>query len=415
ADDGHGGTVSDSFALSLGDVNDAPTQVSSIPDQAFSGAGAWSFTLPAGVFHDADNDTLSLSARQADGSALPGWLSFDAATGSFTGVPPFGRTPVDIVVVARDGHSGEVTAGFHFESNVPPPPLAPEPQAPTVLFVPPPPPRVIPDAPPTAPPSPFLPPGSPVALVNPSFDSPPPVSAPLPAVPVPPERPGSDRAPVLAAPPDALPPGSSPLVSVGPLPDGLPAASTRGGLVVTRPDQGAFDVVPARANTITLSAGTFVETVPGVSVSVSAMLDNGQALPPWISFNPGTGTLLVNPPPGLKRDVTIRIVARDQNGQEAVTFVRVRVGSQRTTSSLTPAADALREVRPQVMPLDDLTRPDGSAALPARPVADVARPAGHTGRDSLASQLQRAGRGPGVSGRLQAIAQAAEAARRDGA
>ena len=415
ADDGHGGTVSDSFALSLGDVNDAPTQVSSIPDQAFSGAGAWSFTLPAGVFHDADNDTLSLSARQADGSALPGWLSFDAATGSFTGVPPFGRTPVDIVVVARDGHSGEVTAGFHFESNVPPPPLAPEPQAPTVLFVPPPPPRVIPDAPPTAPPSPFLPPGSPVALVNPSFDSPPPVSAPLPAVPVPPERPGSDRAPVLAAPPDALPPGSSPLVSVGPLPDGLPAASTRGGLVVTRPDQGAFDVVPARANTITLSAGTFVETVPGVSVSVSAMLDNGQALPPWISFNPGTGTLLVNPPPGLKRDVTIRIVARDQNGQEAVTFVRVRVGSQRTTSSLTPAADALREVRPQVMPLDDLTRPDGSAALPPRPVADVARPAGHTGRDSLASQLQRAGRGPGVSGRLQAIAQAAEAARRDGA
>lgn len=67
------------------------------------------------------------------------------------------------------------------------------------------------------------------------------------------------------------------------------------------------------------------------------------------------------------------------------------------------------------MPLDDLTRPDGSAALPARPVADAARPAGHTGRDSLASQLQRAGRGPGVSGRLQAIAQAAEAARRDGA
>ncbi|HNO86690.1 MAG TPA: putative Ig domain-containing protein, partial [Rhodocyclaceae bacterium] len=84
ADDGHGGTVSDSFALTLGDVNDAPTLAHPIPDQSFAGTGPWSFTVPANTFADADQDGLSLSATLADGSPLPAWLSFDPATRSFS-------------------------------------------------------------------------------------------------------------------------------------------------------------------------------------------------------------------------------------------------------------------------------------------------------------------------------------------
>ena len=49
---------------------------------------AFSFTVPAGSFADIDaGDTLSYSATLADGGALPAWLSFDAATQTFSGTP----------------------------------------------------------------------------------------------------------------------------------------------------------------------------------------------------------------------------------------------------------------------------------------------------------------------------------------
>ncbi len=44
--------------------------------------------MPAGAFADADTgDTLTYSATRQDGSALPSWLSFDAATGRLSGTP----------------------------------------------------------------------------------------------------------------------------------------------------------------------------------------------------------------------------------------------------------------------------------------------------------------------------------------
>ena len=42
--------------------------------------------MPAGTFPDVDGDALTLSARLADGAALPTWLAFDGHR--FTGTPP---------------------------------------------------------------------------------------------------------------------------------------------------------------------------------------------------------------------------------------------------------------------------------------------------------------------------------------
>ena len=50
----------------------------------------FSLTVPGNTFFDDDfihGDSLTLSASLADGSILPDWLSFDAATGTFTGTP----------------------------------------------------------------------------------------------------------------------------------------------------------------------------------------------------------------------------------------------------------------------------------------------------------------------------------------
>ncbi|MBE9640255.1 DUF4347 domain-containing protein [Salipiger mangrovisoli] len=73
---------------------------------AFSnGAGAGSYTLAAGAFdYMSDSDGgLTYSAELANGEALPEWLSFDAATATFTGNPPAGTGTVSVTVTATDG------------------------------------------------------------------------------------------------------------------------------------------------------------------------------------------------------------------------------------------------------------------------------------------------------------------------
>ena len=86
--DGHGGVAFTTVSFTLQGANDVPLQATSIPDQvAVIGAG-YNYVVPAGGFTDADlGDTLSFSATQADGSALPAWLTFNAGTRTFSGTP----------------------------------------------------------------------------------------------------------------------------------------------------------------------------------------------------------------------------------------------------------------------------------------------------------------------------------------
>ncbi|MCZ7391684.1 putative Ig domain-containing protein, partial [Klebsiella pneumoniae] len=77
-----------------------PTVVTPIADQQYSGAGEWHFAVPAGTFAAVDGDGLALSAMLGDGSALPSWLSFDAATGTFSGNPPNGVGSLTLHVTA---------------------------------------------------------------------------------------------------------------------------------------------------------------------------------------------------------------------------------------------------------------------------------------------------------------------------
>jgi Ca2+-binding RTX toxin-like protein len=100
------GTLSatDEFVLIVAAVNDAPV-LSAVISNASSGEDAFvSIALPQNLFFDVDNLQLALSATLADGSALPAWLSFDAATGGFSGTPPLNfNGNVDVKVSASDG------------------------------------------------------------------------------------------------------------------------------------------------------------------------------------------------------------------------------------------------------------------------------------------------------------------------
>lgn len=105
-------SVSSSFTLRVTNANDAPVVANALGPQNMSGPGSWTYQVPANTFTDADNDTLTYSATQSDGSALPSWLSFDTNTRTFSGNPPWGAPSVALKVTADDGHGGSAASSF---------------------------------------------------------------------------------------------------------------------------------------------------------------------------------------------------------------------------------------------------------------------------------------------------------------
>ncbi len=114
ANDGKGGTVSDSFTLTVLNVNDAPTLANPLVDQTATEDVAFTYQFASDAFDDADaDDTLTYTATLADGSALPDWLSFDAGTRTFTGTPTDTDVgPFSVKVTANDGNGGSVSDTF---------------------------------------------------------------------------------------------------------------------------------------------------------------------------------------------------------------------------------------------------------------------------------------------------------------
>ncbi len=101
ATDTAGRSVSDTFVLTVNNVNDAPVLANAISDQTATEGEPFAYTLAHDVFRDDDTihgDTLSYTSSLADGSALPAWLTFDATTQTFTGT-----APVDSVLTGTDG------------------------------------------------------------------------------------------------------------------------------------------------------------------------------------------------------------------------------------------------------------------------------------------------------------------------
>ena len=106
-------TASYTMTIDVTPVNDAPTVANAIPDQTAIVASAFSYAFPADTFADVDNDSLTYTAQQSNGTALPTWLSFTAATRTFSGTPQTadeGTLPVQ--VTANDGNNGQVSDTF---------------------------------------------------------------------------------------------------------------------------------------------------------------------------------------------------------------------------------------------------------------------------------------------------------------
>lgn len=99
-----GASASQSFSLTVANTNDAPEVAIVVADQQATEDAPFAFTVPQETFRDVDaGDALTLSATQADGSVLPTWLQFDAATRTFSGTPVNGDVgSVSVRLTASD-------------------------------------------------------------------------------------------------------------------------------------------------------------------------------------------------------------------------------------------------------------------------------------------------------------------------
>ncbi|KGA42575.1 hypothetical protein KU75_04940 [Pectobacterium odoriferum] len=313
ATDGSNASVSTTFGLTVTNVNDAPVVATPIPAQSVAQDGSLSFTVPAGTFTDPDGDTLTLSATLADGTALPAWLSFNPATGTFSGTPANGDVgSLTIKVTATDGSNASVSTTFGL----------------TVTNV--------NDAPVVA---------TPIPAQSVAQDGSLNVTVPAGTF----TDPDGDTLTLSATLADgtALPSWLSFNPATGTF-SGTPASGDIGNLTikVTATDGSSASVsttfsltvtnvneAPVVSGTIaaqsiaqggnlnvTVPAGTFTDP-DGDTLTLSATLADGTALPAWLSFNPATGTFSGTPANGDVGSLTIKVTATDgSNASVSTTF-----------------------------------------------------------------------------------------------
>jgi len=106
----------DGFRLTITPINDAPVLIAPLPERHSLEDTAIAFAIPPGTFGDVDLDPLTLTARLANGDALPAWLSFDGA--GFAGTPP--RDFVGSLVIEVIASDGSLSTSGTFRLSIDP-------------------------------------------------------------------------------------------------------------------------------------------------------------------------------------------------------------------------------------------------------------------------------------------------------
>jgi VCBS repeat-containing protein len=106
-----------SLAVSITGTNDAPVVAVPLADMGTLEDRTFSYQVPLSAFTDIDQgDSLTYSALLADSPALPSWLSFDAATRTFSGVPSnWDVAALDVAVIATDTGGLSATSVFKLD------------------------------------------------------------------------------------------------------------------------------------------------------------------------------------------------------------------------------------------------------------------------------------------------------------
>ena len=307
-------SATNTFALAIQNVNDAPTVANPLVDQTVLEDAPFSIQVPGNTFADEDaGDVLSYSASLANGSALPTWLSFNATTRIFTGTPDDAQVgSLDLRVTATD--NGNLTVSDVFTLTV----------------------TNVNDAPTIAAPL-----ANQTILEDASFSL------------VVPANTFADQDVIQG---DQLTYSAS-LANGSTLPlwlsfnattrtfTGTPLNSDVGtlNLAITATDLGGLSATDTFAFTVqnvndaptvavpiadqqatqgtvfslVVPATTFADVDAGDTLTYSATLSNGASLPTWLSFNPVTRTFTGTPQAGDVGAIDVRVTATDQGNLNA--------------------------------------------------------------------------------------------------
>ena len=102
------------FGISINPVNDVPIVLNAIASQSTTEGQTFGYTFPQNTFFDNDlNEVLTYTATLANGNSLPTWLSFNAATRTFNGIPTADSSgTLTLVVTATDTAQTSVSNSF---------------------------------------------------------------------------------------------------------------------------------------------------------------------------------------------------------------------------------------------------------------------------------------------------------------
>ncbi|HEX8609999.1 MAG TPA: putative Ig domain-containing protein [Telluria sp.] len=103
------------------DMNHAPVLQTPLADQRAGHGRVFTLEVPANTFHDRDPGTvLALTLTQADGAALPDWLSFDPASATLHGMVPDGLIgSVALLLTASDQDGAQASDSLILTIGVP--------------------------------------------------------------------------------------------------------------------------------------------------------------------------------------------------------------------------------------------------------------------------------------------------------
>jgi len=132
ATDTNGASAQETFVIPILDVNEAPVLLASPNMEGLSEGSPLSFA--ADTFVDVDGDAVSYQAVQANGDALPDWLSFRPDTREFVLLDPsMASETLSVRLIASDGRGQSADVVLNLSIALPPvepEPVEPEPVEP---------------------------------------------------------------------------------------------------------------------------------------------------------------------------------------------------------------------------------------------------------------------------------------------
>lgn len=104
------------------------------------------------------------------------------------------------------------------------------------------------------------------------------------------------------------------------------------GLTVNRGVTDQFVQSTDVVSKISLPFDAFIHTNKDAIIKLEAKKADNSPLPTWVQFDPASGVFEVTPPKGFKGKLDLKILARDDDGREAVVLFQMFVGEQAPSS-----------------------------------------------------------------------------------